>query len=191
MEAKTIDRIVIDQDYILFGDYEDISEVTDDQPSSGGTIMFTLKGNNCKPIKGNYLIRSVDTGTEDGSFIIIHLEGLDTCKIVRYLEELEGNRMYNHPHAWSRYDWCHRIYWPPEEDSDSNLYFGTLNNLKIIPTDCIQGDWYYGLRLVNEEGESFVHILCDPDLKIFGEDESSWDESTHCNLRVNENLFRA
>ena len=122
---------------------------------------------------------------------LIHHEAMDGAEIGKYLCSVDGHDgggFRDDPNVFSRYDWCHYRNWgdysgdeeEEEEDRFMKMFFvsvkavvpaGETGNGKVpfeetarleLETDCIEGDWNYGLRITDKKsGLAFAFVFGD------------------------------
>lgn len=183
---------ILVNDLVLFGDREDVkirhaAELGKPMPSEGGTINFVLR--RCTAaVPGKYLQAEVHLNDKYKSwFHLVHHSDCDGQKIAKYLCSVSGHSEFTLENVWSRYDWCHYRNWGSssccsDKDSkdsddddanddvehDGNIYFAAVNekgngsSKLVLDKSCIQGDWNYGLRLVDKkDGKAYAYVYGD------------------------------
>jgi hypothetical protein len=164
-------------------------------PGDGGsgypsTINYELKPSS-DAVPGMYQhgkIHFKETEEESGRFVhIIHHEDCNGESLGKYLCSVRGYQCG--PNVYGRYDWCHGRNWgtnrygdDPEEDERDfhdlgKHYFVTVSQegkeiSRIeLSTDCIEGDWHRGVKLVDRETDcAFCFMFGD----AFENDEDEW-----------------
>ena len=120
---------------------------------------------------------------------LIHHEAMDGAEIGKYLCSVNGHDRMFHPNVYSRYDWCHFRTWGDysgdeekveRKDRFNYMFFvsvkavvpvGGTGNEKVpfketarleLETNCLNGDWCYGLRITDKEsGLAFAFVFGD------------------------------
>ena len=158
----------------------------------GGNIRYQLKvssesisGN----YQHGRILLTGDQYSDERYLHLIHHEAMDGAEIGKYLCSVNGHDRMFHPNVFSRYDWCHFRTWGDYSDGEekvgrgdrfNKMFFvsvkavvpvGGTGNGKVpfkeaarleLETNCLNGDWCYGLRITDKEsGLAFAFVFGD------------------------------
>ena len=130
-----------------------------------------------------------DQYTDERYVHLIHHEAMDGAEIGKYLCSVNGHDRMFHPNVYSRYDWCHFRTWgdysgdeekverrdrfnymffvsvkavaPVDGTGNEKVHFKEAARLEL-ETNCLNGDWCYGLRITDKEsGLAFAFVFGD------------------------------
>ncbi|KXJ27336.1 hypothetical protein AC249_AIPGENE19070 [Exaiptasia diaphana] len=202
LQVNKLNQTTTVESEVLFGDKKDVKICNANKvatKSEGGTITYTLRPST-KAVPGTYVHAKGYRG--DAWFHLIHHDSLDGEAITRFLYKSLGAWDFKLDNVWNRYDWCHYRNWSCEEPNQMIYFVPVITDTKKgcpkagkairLTSDCIVGDWFYGLRLVDpDSGLAYAYEFGDS--LIMMEDDlyntKEFEELTKTDFNINMARF--